>query len=277
MKFLKFPVISSALACMALMAACDNIPEDERFIDNPRPTVSRKIVIYEFTGQRCKNCPEGAQTVHDLQAAFPGKVLAVNLHPEKTQYTIPLGKLDLTSPYATFLYKHYNPTAFPAACVNGGSAMLNVNLWTSTSTAALEEPSPATVSLDVNYDPATRTASVDYDVVFNDFTTEEMLLQIYVVENGIVGPQNVNGKNVMDYVHNHVLRTAMFEDWGHSIGTEFAVSESVKGSASVQLNDKWVAENCEIIACLLKAGDKIVVQGEDAPLCPADDNTSDNQ
>lgn len=266
MKCFKFNIIAASAAAIALFSACDNIPEDERFIENPRPTVERKILIYEFTGQRCTNCPDGAQAVHNLQEAYPGQVLAVNLHPENTQYTIPLGNLVLTSPEATFIYNYYRPSAFPAACIDGAAPLYNIPQWSTDAITALGQPSPAALDLSTSYNEETRELTVDYNVNFNEYTTTETLLQLYVVEDGIVGIQIINGRPERDYVHNHVLRTAFFEEWGLSLGSLFAIDTPITGSKTIKLDESWDAANCQVVGCLVSAGDKSVLQANDAPV-----------
>lgn len=273
-------MLAGALIIPAL-SACDNIPEDERFVDNPRPKVERKVVIYEFTGQRCTNCPDGAEAVHNLQTIFPGSVLAINVHPENTQYTVPLGGLDLTCKYSTFLYDHYKPAAFPAASINGAAAINNIVQWSTETNAAIALPAPATIDLHTEYAEANRELKVNYSISFNEYTDRELLVQIYIVENGIVGMQIANGRIERDYIHNHVLRTALFEDWGESFGTTFNIGEVITGDKSITIDDKWVAENCEVIA-VVATTDHSVLQAQDAPLGgdstpgDGDDNTDDN-
>ncbi len=46
--------------------ACDNIDEDDRFIPVERPHSEKTVLIEEFTGARCVNCPDGAAVVAAL-------------------------------------------------------------------------------------------------------------------------------------------------------------------------------------------------------------------
>lgn len=259
-------IYSGALLALLGLGACDNIDEADRFLPYERPEVARKILIYEFTGQRCRNCPDGAQAVHSIQANNPGSVFAVNLHPENTVYTRPMGGLDLTCPEATFFYQYYTPSAFPAAVIGGAAPNYNIFSWSTAVDDIITIAAPATITLKPAYDETSRLLTVDYSVDFNEYTTYPISVQIYVIENGIVGSQSVEGHTVRDYVHNHVLRTSFYEGWGHNIGDAFHVEQSVEGSASVTLKDNWVADNCQIVACILSDGDKSVLQAEGCEL-----------
>ncbi len=257
---------SAAMAAsMMLLSSCSNVPEDERFLPYERPQVKSSIIIFEFTGQMCRNCPEGAATVHNIMERNPGAVFAINVHPENTTYTRPLGGLVLTSPASTFLYEYYHPQAFPAACIDGGEPINNTFLWGKLADEALHVDAPATLELTTEYDADKRELTVHYDIDFNLYTTYETLVQLYIVEDGIVGMQQSNDNGLIrDYVHNHVLRTTMYDDWGYTLGSLFAVEEKLDGEVKIKLDEGWVAENCSVIGALRRGADKMVVQAAEA-------------
>lgn len=267
---------SAALAAsMLLFASCSNIPEDERFLPYERPQVKSSIVIFEFTGQMCRNCPEGAATVHNIMERNPGAVFAINVHPENTTYTRPLGGLDLTSPASSFLYTYYHPQAFPAASINGAEPVNNTFLWGKLADAALNEASPATLALSTEYDADKRELTVHYDVDFNLYTTYETMVQIYLVEDGIIGMQLSQDGLLRDYVHNHVLRATLYDDWGYTLGSLFAVEEKVEGDVKIKLEEGWVPENCSVIGALRRGSDKMVVQAAEAKVTGDDAQTAE--
>lgn len=269
---MKLHSITAALALLLLAASCDNIPEDERYLDNPREPAQKKVLIFEFTGQRCTNCPEGAEAVTNIQARYPGDVIAVNLHPENTSYTNPMGNARLTSPAATFLYDYYKPSAFPAACIDGQKPVMNIQQWSTDVSEAIKIEAPATIDLDVAYDETLREVTVNYNVNFNLYTAEELVIQVMLLEDGIVAMQTVNGRPVRDYVHNHVLRTSLYPDWGQSMGNLFEVYSNYSGSVKCTLDEDWVAENCHIVAFINNGGDHLVRQAAEADVIAHEGN-----
>ena len=53
------------------MAACSHIAEDEQLIevavdDMPTNEIMRNVLLEDFTGQRCVNCPKAAEIIHQL-------------------------------------------------------------------------------------------------------------------------------------------------------------------------------------------------------------------
>ena len=57
-------------AAVMLLASCDNISEDERFIYVKPADVKRRVLIEDFTGQRCVNCPAAHEEIDRLQEQY---------------------------------------------------------------------------------------------------------------------------------------------------------------------------------------------------------------
>lgn len=248
-------------AALSLLATgCDNVDEADRFIKVERPEIARKVLVQEFTGQGCINCPQGAALVHSLQAEYPGAIVAVNLHPENTQYTRPLGGLKLTSAEATVYYQYYKPSMLPSAVIDGQAPLSNVSLWTDAILQAIARPSAADLNLTTEYDAATRELKVTYHSKFNDVYNAPLAINIWVMENDIIGPQYSGANIIRDYVHNHVMRATLTGEWGVAVADSFIPEDEYTATFSIALDESWVAENCEVIAFLQNPSSKTVEQ-----------------
>ena len=68
MKIKNFLLLS--LAAVAF-AACDNISESERYGKDPVDVQKAKnVLIEDFTGQKCINCPKATDVIHELQGLY---------------------------------------------------------------------------------------------------------------------------------------------------------------------------------------------------------------
>lgn len=260
------------LAAGAVLAAtnftsCDDVKEADRFIKDERPTISRKVLIQEFTGINCVNCPTGAATVHDIQELYPGSVVVVALHPGGTGFSGPLGNFNLNNELAGVYYNHYQPAGFPAAVIDGESPLTNVSLWPGAVTAALSTPAPADIDILPLFNADTRTLSVDYEVYINNVYNQTLNLNIWIVENGIIGPQKSGSTILPKYEHNHVLRASLTGDWGLALAQEFTPDQTYTGQVSIVFDDNWVPENCDVVA-FLQNNDRRVEQATEAPVLP---------
>lgn len=258
---MNFNKIFTGMAMVALatgFVACDDISEDDRVIPMERPTVKRTVLVQEFTGMRCTNCPDGAREVATIKEVYD--VISVNMHPTGSTFTRPLGDLDLRSEEATEMYNYWRPTGFPAAVINGTAPNTSITQWMNVVDGFSKIASPLSIELTTNYDESSRKVDVDYEVAFNDIYADECSVMVWLTEDGIVGSQMTAATLLTEYVHNHVLRASLNGVWGETIGSGFIYDDTKTGTASMILNDAWVADNCDIVAFVFNTNTKEVLQ-----------------
>lgn len=282
---MKHTKITLALSALALLAAgCDNIDENDRYIKTEKPVFDnpRTLLIMEFTGNNCSNCPTGAQTVELISEGNPGQVITVGLHPEGTTYTIKMVNLnttppslqDFTSPIATAMMKYYDPAGFPSAVFNGTKESLNGSIpaWQTSAKNALETQSAMTLAATCDFDSESGKLTVDYDINFTNTVTDDINISVWVMENDILGTQVMpNGTTNYQYVHNHVLRTSLTGDWGIELsGNPFYVEQNISGKATADNfdKDKWNPENCQAVVFVSRRSDHEVLQATLADVVP---------
>ena len=172
---MKASYLSFGLLILAgLAAGCDNIGEDDRYIKVEKPVIDnpRNLLIMEFTGNSCLNCPTGAATVEQIKDdEAPGRVISVGLHPYGSHFTEPVTtihtpsrKQDLRSQAATALFEYYQPSGFPAAVFNGLKSSMSGSTadWIQRASEALTANSYLTIAAACDYDPETRNLTVAY-------------------------------------------------------------------------------------------------------------------
>lgn len=240
--------------------SCNDIPESDRLIEVAPIEVKRVVLIQEFTGLWCSNCPKGAKVVHDLQEEYPGSIIAVNMHPNDPSQNRPLNGLSLTSDEAIVMYKAFNPKGFPSALVNGVGPYELPELWRNYVSSALKEETKVGISINTAYNASTRKLDVDYNVNFTDNYNGELSVMVWIIENDIKGWQIDDGKPDKNYTHQHVLRASANGEWGQQIGNNFSWDQSIDGKASIVLDEEWVAENCQVVAYVFQTGSKYVEQ-----------------
>ena len=101
-----------------------NQPENDRYImemtPEPPTTAVKRVLIEEFTGRKCPNCPTGAQTIANIQAYYEGRVVAVAIHAG--MYAMPTGSafsdMDFRTEAGNTYNDTYSPQGYPAAMVD---------------------------------------------------------------------------------------------------------------------------------------------------------------
>ena len=256
---------AAAFALALTLGACDNnIDEQDRFIPVEDTHTERVVLIEEFTGTRCPNCPTGAERIAALHEYHGNKVIPVSLFPDQPKALTKPWDVDLRTTVASDIFNQYNKdNALPAAMFNrvsndGAVLSTSMTLWSNYVSNILEDENdtyaPADITLTPNYNPETRNLTVQYNCFFTKDINEDVSFQVYILENGIVGTQSTSTAKDNNYVFNHVLRTALNGTWGKDFGGGHLVGESVEGTAGVTLDESWEADNIQVVGFLCYTG-----------------------
>lgn len=263
----------SAVAASMAFVSCDNIPEEDRYIEVEVNKSEKVVLLEDYTGMQCVNCPDAATIIDDIHHSFGENFIAVGLHPTSGPYQKPMPiekgskeMLDLSSADADAYYKKYQVKAFPTAMIDrstfDGSKLLdNKDKWQSYVNQQMAEATPVNILLISTYDETTRTVTIETEIQFTEDVNEALYLQLWVIENGIVGPQVTAQGVKYDYVHNHVLRSAINGTWGESLGSAFVASELLETiTSTITLDEAWNDDNCEIVGFVYRASDDVILQ-----------------
>lgn len=252
-----------AVAAMALtLSSCSDISESERYTYVKPADVSRKVLIEDFTGQRCINCPKATDEIESIQETYgAGNVIAVGIHSGPLGFKGTEKALGLATELGDTYYYHWKIDAQPKGKINRGPNC-DYSTWKGQVNRLIQTPSPLLLYMYNEYNKDTREVNIELRSLGTTGTTTGKL-QLWVVEDSIVAMQSMpDGSLDRNYVHNHVLRAAINGDWG----TDFTIAEaeSKVQTFTYKLDEKWVPEHVSIIGFVYD--DNGVVQVEKAPV-----------
>lgn len=236
--------VSILAACgmmVSCLVSCDSVSEPDRFIPVEKKQAKRVVLIEEFTGQRCTNCPDGHVVLSNLLHQYPESVIAVGIHSLAQGYTIPapngLG-IQLGQDY----YLANGSPALPTAVINRSTKPLQMTEWAATAVYYMDIETPLSLTVDATLEGDVININVDMSSIEN----LDGKLQLWVTENDIVAYQLDHGKNDFNYVHNHVLRAAVNGVWGDDVQLGANVGTSM--SYTQKLESDWNPEHLDIVA-----------------------------
>ena len=286
---MKMKSIMCAVACAAFtLVSCDQIDENDRYLyydagvpsapDDEgdgvtRPTsVQRGVLIEDFTGQRCVNCPNAVPVINRLEASYGSKIVPVAVHSGLVYPAETFGDWALQTPEGEQYYKDAGNPAQPSARIGRTGSIFLVDMWTIQAQNILRQQSPVWLNVTNAYDETTRKVSINVEAYGIDAAAGN--IQLWLIEDGIVAPQMMpDGSTEIGYVHNHVFRAAV----NGTYGVPFAISkgEDKTVTAEAVLSDKWVAENMSVVAFIYN-GDGVVHVVKKAVMGGDDDESDDD-
>lgn len=200
------------------LTACSNIDEDERLIYVEPAEVNRSVLIEDFTGQACVNCPNATAAIHELQETYGEEnVIAVAIHCGPFAHLRSnMGNAflsDLGTKLGDEYYTHWNIEAQPGVKINRGAPIYDTNQYAAAVANELKKTS--TVHFDA--------VEFSNNAVLVDLSSSDRVegrLQVWIVEDSINAkdPQTKyqqfmpDGSRRQDYVHNHVFRASLTND-----------------------------------------------------------------
>lgn len=267
MKASSFIILPIAVA--ALLGACKPIPESDRFIENKTDnTVGRSVLIEDYTGANCVNCPVAANAITKAAAPHGDKVVIVAMHGDNTPHGI--GTFEAMDPMKLYndVAKEYLTTfevgaAFPAAIFNRTPLASNSGKYFSGSFPAWagemqhQRALPQLYTMSLTAKASGRNVEVSCSATATEHLTEskDLKLQLWLIEDNIVAPQNTHKGVVSDYTHNHIFRQALNGNWGedYKVGDNFSKTFAID-------NDIVKVKNSAVVAFVYDAKTKEVYE-----------------
>lgn len=241
-----------ATAAMAMAAAsCSNIDEGDRLIYVKPAEVGRAILIEDFTGQRCVNCPTGTEIINGIVDTYgEDNVIAVGIHSGPLGFAGNSKSVGLMTDTGNEYYTRWdkeNKMGQPWVIFNRKTSPdSHYNNWAAMVGTIISEKANLSVKIANAYDAATRTltTTVGADGVNG---TVNGKLQVWIVEDGVKALQMMpDGKSNKEYVHNHVFRAAVNGTWGEDVTVNEGETTTMK--YSYKLPEAWNADNIAVVA-----------------------------
>lgn len=247
-----------ATAAMAMAAAsCSNIDEGDRLIYVKPAEVGRAILIEDFTGQKCINCPTGTEIINGIVDTYgEDNVIAVGIHSGPLGFAGNSKTVGLMTDTGNEYYTRWdkeNKMGQPWVIFNRKTSPdSHYNNWAAMVGTIISEKANLSVKIANAYDAATRTltTTVGADGVNG---TVNGKLQVWIVEDGVKALQMMpDGKSNKEYIHNHVFRAAVNGTWGEDVTVK--EGETTTKQYQYKLPETWNADNIAVVAFVYNDG-----------------------
>jgi hypothetical protein len=239
--------------------------------DAPAPAPQHRVVLVEeFTGVHCSNCPPGHAALLALLAAHPDSVLGVSIHnnhPLAEPFDPPAE--DFRTPEGIAISQSVLVSGIPTGVVDrkdfdsDGTPTEGWPFWDAKVKQQLLQAPPVNVDVTVSsYTPATRELIVKVKLHYTSDVTADQSISVMITESDIVNPQVWPDLTVdEDYIHNHILRDMLTPSGGDPIDTPTPTNRVIEREFYLVLGEHWNPANCEVIAFVHeRAGFREVIQ-----------------
>ena len=228
---------------------------------NKSNVVTRKVLLENYGGAKCGNCPAANDTAEYIGNLYFGNVEIINVHAGF--FAVP--NANYPTDFRTQMGNDWDDffgislSGNPNGMVNRKDYSVNhikpFASWLTEISGFIGQSAIAEISVSHTYNPGNRLLDADIKTKFLGPSSANYKLIVALTENGVVATQLdyrlPSGSQInTNYIHNYVLRESFFGSWGSLLNTmPVATNDSViKTISNFSVSPNYIDNNLNIVA-----------------------------
>jgi len=253
----------------------------------PRTSPERKVLVEDFTGHKCGNCPMGHVALNNLKNTYGEQVIGIAIHSEKSNLTTPTA----ANPENKFVYDFRTQAALgideqfgiysigiPNGLVNrknfGSSVIVPPAQWNARVTDVLSTPIQMDIQINNFWDPANNSICSYAFIEAKENLSSNYKMVMLITESNIIQWQKYYAntpEEIPDYIHNHVLRTSITSIWGVPVANGEPINSGdteIQGYSISTVGTDWNINYLYVVAFVYDVATYEVIQVEEVKVIP---------
>ena len=235
----------------------------------------RIVLLEEFTGVRCVNCPAASTFIEELKNIYGDRLVVMAIHAGIFSFPYPESQHDFrTSDGDNIQSLLGEPVGYPSGVVNRKqfpdepSLQLGQAQWAGYIAQEAAEPPLVLLDIEKTLNPATNLLTVTLSIVPTaDISAPDVRYNLALTESNIQDVQLAPQGKVMDYTHKRVFRTMLTAFDGNLVTEPLLAGDTITKTVAGTLDAGWSPENCRIIGFVNLGGEnKDVLQAIEVPV-----------
>ena len=245
----------------------------------PAPeTQVKKILLEDYTGHKCGNCPRAAEKADELKEIYGDQLVVLAVHagffatPFEGDF-----ETDYRTETGTEWDGHFGNSnaGNPNGMVNRkgypeGAHILQHSQWAQKIEEQINGTKCAGIQIMAYYNEAANLICVDTQTEILCPLDGDLQMNIVLTESGVIDYQtdyDADPQVIEDYEHNHVMRKSLTGFWGQSLGQEaYITGDLVLNRTCTQVDPEWDLSNMSVIAFVSNSDTYEVLQAEEISL-----------
>jgi len=238
----------------------------------------KRILLEDYTGQECGNCPQAAELADQLYTSYPNHITILAVHAghfAEPDAFDPKFALDLTTEEGDLYDNEFGNSGKgnPNGMINrieysAGNHVIKPAQWTSLidSLAGQVSASPEVdIKLTSVYNTDSKVLRLFSEITVNTPLSNNYNLIAFIYENGIIGNHKKydGGQTLIleNYEFKHVLRKGIPTAWGKElIDGGATTNDSFSDEIAYTIPESWIDANIGVIICLFDRDSKEIIQ-----------------
>ena len=280
-KYAPFTYAIGLIYILLFLVSCEEIPpyvaftpeatfSDTTYIDsNIEEPEAKHVIIEEFSGVRCANCPAAQQVAKTIAEASSGRVHIVTAHPlgKFNQLTTPFSadkgdkhtsKFDFRTMAAAQLLELLGlPQGLPSGNINrrlfSGESARNIEYQKWAAYVAEELGNTTPVNIQVEAKNVGDSIEIELVLKYTRSTNDSNYISLMLLESEIIDVQegrdnNGNSIYIEEYTHKHVLRNMATSYYGDLLNASLVPGRVFIKKYKVKRHPDWNINQLSVLA-----------------------------
>ncbi|MEO6190488.1 MAG: Omp28-related outer membrane protein, partial [Saprospiraceae bacterium] len=273
---MKFYILISGVLLFVFISSCADWESQTNIIKSGGIISNNVILIEEFTGTSCPNCPSGTAEVESIKDKYPNNVVIIGVHSKFLAQPVNVADPDLRTVDANKIESFLgNYQGKPEVSINrqiySGKSMIRLGItdpWLSYVEDELRKENLASLIISNSYNDNTRELMINVKAMATKNIDFPTYLHVAITESEIHAAQKNNTGVFDNYIHNDVLHNLLTPVEGELFFNSLLNTENSSKEYKFTLPAEskfWIAKNCHVVAFLSKDQSlKSVIQASQA-------------
>lgn len=275
--FLGFFALTSLLSCKENLSVKDYtgkpILDSSYTTSNSNTAQIKNVLIEEYTGVRCQNCPDGHIKLEELATKYGDKIIAIGLHNNSLADPYDNDQ-DFRIPEADALAAEFGVSPKPAAVIdrtkdNNNTYAYNRLKWEEVTDLEILKTTKVNITPSVRFNTQLNDYILSGKIEFTQSYSNKASVTMVLIENNIKATQLNGSDHDENYIHKHVLRKIYTNTLGNSLTRSSSSYEKGKTYLLEYLLNKkaiWNTDNCYLVVFVTDDVTKEVLQAAEVKL-----------
>lgn len=227
------------------------------------------VLLEDYTGVRCNNCPKAAVIANELQEQNEGHLIVLGVHPKNPLQNPGDVFPDFRTDDGHAWNENFSIVSYPNGMVNRKNVIGHAE-WATAVNNEIGKDAPARVVIKSNYNDETRELALSIHTVFLKDVEGKINLTTCIMEDSIIGKQVTPTGIDTNYMHRHVFRgTADGITWGRTLdNTATTISKDRRFVTNMKfnVNEDFNADELYIIAFITNDDTKEVLMASETKI-----------
>ena len=257
---MKYNLFFCLFLALSLMTCNENMPEIACLSCDTGTQVitpdDRRVLIEEFSGVKCVNCPQASSLIDELISIHGDRVVAVSMHTGFFSTPYSNSTFDFRTAEGTQILNFLKPpVGYPSAVFNRTQfdseedlQIEQISMWSGLVQNELNKPVVGNLSVENSNNTDNRTLEVTAALTpTEDIGDDNIYISVMLTETGIVDVQLTPSGKQTDYTHKHVFRDILTNFSGDPIDEVLEKGVTLNFDYSLTIPEEWNAQNCDVL------------------------------